>query len=206
MTNPQQPLAFVDVETTGLDPSQHTPWEIAVIRREDGTQTEHLWQIRPPESHLRRIADPDALRIGRYRERMAVPDGAVAARMPSGTSEEMYPLLSLRGVCKEIATALDSAILVGSNPAFDAAFLLDLLVSHPPPWHYRPIDVATLAAGWLTGAGRADEVSVPYSSRGLSRAIGVAPPGPGVAHTALGDARWARDMWDAVRAEAGPAS
>jgi hypothetical protein len=38
----------------------------------------------------------------------------------------------------------------------------------------------------------------PISSRGLSRQIGVEPPAEGVAHTALGDARWVRDMYDAI--------
>ncbi|MFB7900287.1 hypothetical protein ACFC1B_28655, partial [Streptomyces xiamenensis] len=65
------------------------------------------------------------------------------------------------------------------------------------PWHYRPVDVATLAAGHLIGAGRAAEVTVPYSSRALSRALGVEPPGHD-AHTALADARWARDLHDAA--------
>jgi DNA polymerase III epsilon subunit-like protein len=36
------------------------------------------------------------------------------------------------------------------------------------------------------------------SSKWLSRKVGVEPPGEGVAHTALGDARWARDVYDAV--------
>jgi DNA polymerase III epsilon subunit-like protein len=38
----------------------------------------------------------------------------------------------------------------------------------------------------------------PINSRWLSRQVGVEPPGPDVAHTALGDARWARDVYDAV--------
>jgi hypothetical protein len=38
----------------------------------------------------------------------------------------------------------------------------------------------------------------PISSRWLSRQVGVEPPGEGVAHTALGDARWARDVHDAI--------
>lgn len=102
---------------------------------------------------------------------------------------------------------LDGAVLVGSNPAFDAGFLKAFL--DEMPWHYRTVDIATLAAGYRFGqrdsgnyggefAFATDLPSLPFSSRGLSRAVGVEPPGDGIAHTALGDARWARDVWDAI--------
>jgi len=71
------------------------------------------------------------------------------------------------------------------------------------------VDIATLAAGRKLGmvemvrrmGGKAfpsDEVPFPFSSRDLSRWTGVEPPAAEVAHTALGDARWARDVFDAV--------
>ena len=94
--------------------------------------------------------------------------------------------------------------MVGSNPAFDAAFLGRLLGVWPLPWHYRPVDVATLAAGNCYGAGSATQFPgapigpPPWSSREMSRLMGVEPPGPDDAHTALADARWARDVYDAA--------
>lgn len=188
-------LAFVDTETTGLDPTRHDAWEIAVIRRDpDGTETENLWQIRVPLES----ADPEALKIGRYEERFIVHDEWAAALVaPTG---KRILNLTLPEMLFDLQDALSGAVIVGSNPGFDVAFLTPLLRRHNRrlTWHYRPVDVATLAAGYLHGAGRADLPTVPYSSRGLSLAVGVEPPGDDTAHTALGDARWARDVYDAV--------
>lgn len=198
------PIAFVDTETTGLDPIRHMVWEIAVIRREaDGTETEHLWQIRPTRADLM-VAHPEALKIGRYEERAAVPEGATVA-----DTLATPVALDYLDACQQIYRSLDGAVMVGSNPHFDASFLHRLLRTGRTPWHYRPVDIATLAAGYRLGQAAsgayggdflfpADYPQLPYSSRGLSRAVDVEPPGNDVAHTALGDARWARDVFDAV--------
>lgn len=54
-------LAFVDTETTGLDPDFHEIWEVGLIVNDE----ERLWQL-PVD--LKR-ADPKALEIGRFHER-----------------------------------------------------------------------------------------------------------------------------------------
>ncbi|MGV9427127.1 3'-5' exonuclease [Streptomyces sp. NPDC003656] len=187
-------LAFVDTETTGLNPVFHTAWEVAVIRRDpNGRETEYLWQIRPNATELL-CATPEALRIGRYHERFTVPDGAVAADMLASGGPTP---LSRDAAVYAITQALQDAVLVGSNPHFDAMFLYRLLGTSQVPWHYRPVDIATLAAGHQAVTTGVMPV-VPFSSRGLSRAVGVEPPGKDTAHTALGDARWARSVFDAV--------
>jgi DNA polymerase III epsilon subunit-like protein len=185
------PIAFVDCETTHLSPRHGDAWEIAVVRRrEDGTDVECLWQVRPDLT----TADPEALAIGRFEERFAVPDGWDAIEfMSSGAPfRTMVPEMLF-----DVQEALSGAVWIGSNPGFDVAFLSKLLWAHgrKTVWHYRPYDIVQLAAAkvGLEAAG-----ALPWSSRKLSRALGVEPPGDGVAHTALGDARHVRDVFDAI--------
>jgi hypothetical protein len=201
------PIAFVDTETTHLDAEIGEVWEVAVILREfddnEPTDTEYLWQVRPNLA----TADAEALKIGRYLERFVVPPHAEAAWTGYGEG----PVLPMKRseVVAAVMDVLRGAVLVGSNPGFDDRFLRKLCGPGSAQWHYRPVDIATLAAGRKLGmvemvrraggmAMPSDEVAFPFSSRDLSRWTGVEPPGGDVAHTALGDARWARDVFDAV--------
>lgn len=191
-------LAFVDTETTGLDPFVHDAWEIAVIARDgDQADAEHVWRIEPDLTN----ADPKSLEINRYHERTSAPgwkwdDRQTAAR-------DLYALL-------------DGGVIVGSNPAFDAEMLTHLFgryYANPRPWHYRTVDVATLAVGLSYGKAEAatkrdcdaswydkveEYIGFPWKSYRASEAIGIRRPADDVAHTAMGDARWARDVWDEV--------
>jgi hypothetical protein len=191
------PLAFTDVESVGLVPRIHPAWEFAVIRRADGRDTEHVFRVEPDLTN----ADPKALEMNHYYERTSADDWYWQQRQE--VADAMYPLL-------------DGAVMVGSNPSFDAdmiAALLDGRCFKPRPWHYRTIDVATLAAGYLYGKAEAltdrdcdaswydkvaERIGWPWKSYNASEAAGIPRPAAGEAHTALGDARWARDLFDQV--------
>lgn len=185
---PSAPLAFIDTETTGLDPDRHQLYEIAVIT-DDGTgqRAEHTWWIAGVDLST---ADPDALRISRYYQ-----------RTPTAAWE--HPDI----VAREVAELTAGRHLVGAVPSFDAAFVNRFLRAngHAPSWHYHLVDVEALAAGYLAAGGIGAAIlgpgdfdpRPPWKSDLLSQAVGVQPD-RAARHTALGDARWAAAIYDAV--------
>ena len=171
-------LVFLDTETTGLHAARQA-WEIAMIRRQAGrTDRLHLFVRVSLET-----AEPKALEVGRYAERFD-PGTAITRR-------EAASLVNLW-------TA--GAVVIGSNPQFDLHTLGRLLraYGHAPSWHYRPLCVATLAAGYLGGYSIAGGR---FSSYKVSRALGVEPPAADVAHTAMGDAEWTMRLFDRITAQ-----
>lgn len=187
-------LIFVDTETTGLDVRKHHIWEVAVIVREPGLDdVELLWQVRPDLTE----AEPKALEIGRYEERFVVPDGWEAACVLDGKATFR---LTLPEFLTDLQDELRDGVLIGSNPAFDDRFLTALMQDHGmrTPWHYRPDDVVAMAAGWLYAHGETAALGRPWKSYEISEAVGVPRPTAEAGHTALGDARWARDLYDAI--------
>ena len=190
--NQSYPLAFTDTETTHLDAEIGDAWEVAVVLREfddDGhTDTEYVWQFRPDLT----VADPESLKIGRFEERYKVPPYAEAA-FTAHESGHVTPMTRAEAVTA-ITNVLSGAVLVGSNPGFDDRFLRKLLGPGSAQWHYRPYDIVQLAA---MKVGFEAAGPLPWSSRALSRAVGVEPPGDD-AHQALIDARHVRDVYDAL--------
>jgi len=171
-------LAFVDTETTGLDPDLHEIWEVGLIIDD----REYVWQL--PVDLGR--ADAVALRISHYHE-------------CRGTF-----LTDLREFAEGFADLTRGRHLVGAVPSFDEERLRKLLRANGacPEWHYHLIDVEALAVGYLHGCnadhGRLDTPKLPWRSDDLSRACGVEPPGDDERHTALGDARWAKRLYEAI--------
>lgn len=202
-------LAFLDTETTGLDPDQHEIWEVGLIVDDE----EYLWQLPVDLGH----ADSRALDIGHYFERRwrDLPDAGETVRLAmeadilsgNGAMEHLVPAYRLDDWARRFADLTRGRHLVGAVISFDEERLRKLLRVNGacPGWHYHLIDVEGLAVGWLNGRGRnADGESwlpeLPWDSDDLSMAVGVKPPGGGERHTALGDARWVKAIYEACAA------
>lgn len=165
-------LAFVDVETSGLDITKHVLWEIGlVLVAPDGTRGEWEW-IMPLESLPLALADPKALEVNRYHERVA----GVELVIP-------YMAASM------VARFTKNTYLVGAIPSFDALFLTKFLQAHGqvPQWRHRLLCVESYAAGafgWTHPVGlriTAERLGVPYD--------------PATHHSAMADARLAEQVY-----------
>lgn len=175
---------FLDCETLGLHRAAPV-WEFAALRiADDGTESarEHFqilhnpnrcgihWPSTLPQKFFEDYVD-------RYDPSTALEPGEAAHR---------------------IAAIVDGkATIAGSNPAFDMERITDLLDEFEitPDWHYHPLDVPTLALGWL--AVMDGTPPRPWKSDELSYAVGV-DPADYERHTALGDVLWTHDLYRAV--------
>lgn len=217
MTN----ICFIDTETTGLDPERHEIWEVAVIVRAVdldkvghgvapvSTDTEYVWHLPVDLSR----ADPEALRIGRFHDRnvqFLEPMMQYVKRVggPSdGDDGDGY--MHVVTWVRELVELTRGAVLVANNPSFDVPRLERLVRQggQCPMWTYHPVDIKALAAGAIAGlsiheSDRNADVDLavatpPWSTAELARAVGVDPDQFDL-HTALGDARLARAIYDQV--------
>lgn len=171
-------VVFLDTETTGLDPDRHEIWDLAYII--DGEET--VFQLDPDLSK----ADPFALTVGRFYERRpfwyTLRDGK-----PSHV------------VAQTVVQDLKGRHIVGAVPSFDDAFLKRFVSAHrlPVTWHYHLIDVEALAVGYLSAQGLDYPLTLPWDSEMLSRWVEV-DPNNFERHSALGDARWAKAVYEKV--------
>lgn len=201
---PDRPRRFavVDTETTALDGPARIPVEIAVILLAESTgghlDVEEQWSFVPfhTQEQIGR-AEPEALTINRYYERCLY--------------KEILPTSQDRALARRLRAELTDATLVAANPAFDAAVLRhwiggaglrqptagetfevsvsgNTLAPAPvAPWRFRlyDVEVATAALHGLT--------KIP----GLSECARLwnVPVDPELAHTALGDALVATEVF-----------
>jgi hypothetical protein len=200
-------VAFIDCETTGLAETAD-PWEIGVIVRDHPRYSydgEWLWQVRP---NLRQ-AEPMGLRIGGFYDRFLLDqeklsvDGKQwrcdAAVIQSPGSKNGPQRCDPETVARTLCVLLDGAVWVGAVPSFDELRIGRFVrrMGYCLTNHYQVIDVEALAAGFIAAKGIDYDPLPPWDSRALTAAIGAVQI-ESETHTALGDARWAQAVWDAV--------
>ena len=170
-------VCFVDTETTGLNPDVHRVWEVALSV--DGQSSSWLISLSPEEIAA---ADPRALEVGAFRERYLSPGPRGRERMRWKPAE----------IARKILDLTWDRHLVGANPAFDANFLRRLLEREgmEPHWSYHLVDVEAMAAAVLYQ-------QPPWRSDDLFRRLGV-EPGEFERHTALGDTRLVKAVYEAI--------
>lgn len=188
-------LAFIDTETTSLDPGERTAWEIAVITDdENGNVQEYLWQQHPGEQRLA-SANPEALKVGGFHDRIAAKQGAAASIKDDSPLVHM-PFETMVVALQE---TLADRVLVGVNTHFDRDHVAALLaeVGLQPSWDYHLENITSRIAGYLQAKGTpippGSKSTVAYEALGFKSER---------AHTALGDARGVREAWNRMKSGA----
>lgn len=160
-------IYVVDIETSGLDRHQSDILEVAWVNLDDpddfGGFVPEL-----PSKWLER-ADLEALAVNRFIERRGWEQAL--------SQDETVELWS------EFREDLGGTVFAGVNPQFDAQFIARDLAGygHKPPWHYRLLDLGSMACGTL----EIDPHEVPSSAE-IFQMLDVVNEAP---HTALGDAQ-----------------
>lgn len=205
------PLVFLDTETTGLGADDEI-WEVGAYRRDPDGSARALHMFVAHDTA--KCAALPASFLADHRERF--PRSKTGYWHPDVVMPEDAAKLIVEFMA--VDKGADKPHVVGAVPSFESGDRLfktgvveRLLLTHgyEPPWHYHLIDVEAMAVGFMAGrdaegegrpigAGSPFVPPLPWNSNDLSRAIGVEPPGEGERHTALGDARWAMRMYDAM--------
>jgi hypothetical protein len=197
-------LVFLDTETTSKGPDRR-PWEIGLIVRRPGkADEEHHWFIADYHLDLGN-GDPESLAIGRFYQRhpgYAPPEALANPADLSWLPKDRFapPVVEARDewkVLRAVEQLTRDAQVWCSNPAFDIPMLDARMRYHDicPAWYYHHEDIKSLARGWLHG--RNMPLPENDSTVELAKACGI-DPGAYPAHTALGDCRLMRDLYDIV--------
>ncbi len=195
------PIAFVDIESDGVHPDRK-PWEIAVIRREpDDTQTEWSAFV---DIDLADTPDGFGVKVGGFYDRHPLGRHIAHGDDWSLASWGRKDHVAARDAAFEVAQLTHGAVVVGINPSFDTHTLELLLRANKliPAWDYTPICAKTLAVGLLIGQGLLhpddNPQGPPWKTADIAEKLRISLDDD--RHTALGDARLAMRMFDAVTA------
>lgn len=164
-------IAFLDIETTGLDPLKHEIMEVGIIRRSSDPKVSD-WPIHFSLPINTAAADEKALDINGYFARR----------------NELLEIEEAPGQAKALLyDVLKGALVVGNNVQFDLRFIEQFLGD--TPWFYCLLDLKAFVAGRCG-------MREPAKTTTIADVAGV--PLSKDSHTALVDARWNRDVYDAL--------
>lgn len=174
-------IVSLDLETTGLDPRIHEVWEVGVVPLDESRPPLHYHF---PVGKLA-VADPEALKIGRFYDRFTWPgvdqeNGQMRATTLVDSLMPGEDHIPAYDAARYIAEALDGATLLGAAVHFDAGFLAPLLRQYglAPTWHHRFLDLGSFCAGaWGS--------TKPLATKSIADRIPNAD-----AHNAFADAQW----------------
>ncbi len=158
-------LAFIDIETTGLNVLEHEIIEIGCVITNADLRVIEEFELKIKPEHIEN-ADLVALKINHYNE-----DGWKDAR-------------PLKEVMKVFSKKVKDCIMVGHNVAFDSSFLEHAfsVAGVSSTMHYHKLDTVSIAWAKL----HKDTVLIHFSLHELCTRFGIKNENP---HTALSDAR-----------------
>lgn len=179
-------LVFLDTETTSLRPDRRA-WEVGLIVRDQAfgghRDAEHRWFVDFDDLDLGN-ADQRSLKIGGFYDRHPQMGGKESDAV-GAFEDEAVVLMAVEMLTRD-------ATIVGAVPNFDTEVLGVRMREHGicPSWHYHLVDVETFAAG-------AWHAPPPWDFETLLDRYGLVYD-EADRHTALGDARMVRDLYDAA--------
>lgn len=166
-------LAFIDLETTGVNPQKHEIIEMGIVIAKQVPQPGKGCKIEKIEEMEMKVkptrledAEEEALRINRY------------------SDAEWLFASDLQSAMNTFMEKTKDCIIVAQNVTFDWAFIVKALsdLGIEDSFYYHKLDLASFALGRLY-----DDTSVQkFSLRALCEEVGVKNDN---AHTALSDAR-----------------
>ena len=163
-----KPLAFIDIETTGLSIEEgHEIIEIAILKGDIS------YYVKVTPQHIER-ANPKALEINKY------------------NPTRWFGAISPRKAANETAQILQGCRIVAHNPSFDMGFLRDLWDLHNIECYvdYRYIDTIVLSHEHLESIGCRS-----LSLDNIRRFMGWSRLG---SHTALADVEDTRRLYNTL--------
>jgi len=158
-------LAFIDIETTGLNLLQHEIIEIGCVLTKPDLEVIEEFELKIKPEHIEG-ANPTSLKISHYDE------------------EKWKSAVDLKKAMKIFAGKVKDCIMIGHNVAFDFGFLEYAFnkIQMANTMHYHKLDTISIAWAKLHN----DEDFEHFSLREMCLRFGIKNESP---HTALSDAR-----------------